>query len=197
MKNSIDEIKRPTALVRYGRWWPVLLGPLTMVLVYIARLLDIQWIVSRTPNENIALVLVGISLVGFTVQAFLFRSEFHLFMASLCAAFFCREWHFPGTSKGIYIALGVLAVWAVMRRKKLESYIKNSMVKIWIPCMIATYFLSQLIARRAFRGILPIEDEVNVALEESIETVAHIMMIVICLIALKARGGKVKKTNNN
>ncbi|MHC5077298.1 MAG: hypothetical protein ACYTFM_12850 [Planctomycetota bacterium] len=188
MKNSIDEIQRPNSLRQYIKWWPALLGPLTMVLVYTARFLDIQWIVSRGPNENIALVLVGISLVGFTVQAILFRSEFHLFMAVLCGAFFCREWHFPGTSKGIYIALGILAFWAVMRRKKLETYIKkNSMVKIWIPCTFATYFLSQLIARRAIRGILPIEDQMKIALEESVETMAHIMMIAVCLIALKIR----------
>jgi hypothetical protein len=153
--------------------------------------------VSRTPNENIALFLVGISLVGFIVQTILFRSEFHLFMAFLCGAFFCREWHFPGTGKGIYIALGVLVFWAVIRRKELEKIIKNSLVKIWIPCTFATYFLSQLIARRAFRNILPIEDEVNVALEESVETVAHIMMIVICLIAFKAREWKVKKSEHN
>ncbi|MHC4131709.1 MAG: hypothetical protein ACYSSP_00700 [Planctomycetota bacterium] len=197
MKDGIDEIQNSSALGQYGKWWPVLLGPLTMVLVYIARLLDIQWMVSRGPNEYIALVLVGISLVGFTIQAILFRSEFHLFMASLCGAFFCREWHFPGTGKGIYIALGVLAFWVVMRRKELESYIRNSLVKVWIPCTFATYFLSQLIARRAFRGILPIEDEVNVALEESVETVAHIMMIVICLIALKARRGKVKNSEHS
>jgi hypothetical protein len=194
MKFSFDETQKPGALRRYGKWWPVLLGPLTIVLVYIARLFNLQWLFSRTPNENIALVLLGISLTGFIINTIIFRSEFHLFMAALCGAFFCREWHFPGTSKGIYIALALLAFWALKRRKELEKFIAKSLLKIWIPCTFGTYFLSQLIARRAFRSLhLPLEAQIHVPLEESVETIAHIMMIVVCLIAFKAKPEKVKK----
>ena len=169
------------------RWWPLLLGPAAMILVYLATILDLQQFVSRAPNENIALLLVGISLAAYAAQTIAFRTEFHLFMTALCIAFFCREWHFPGTSKGIYVALALLAVWAVRRRKPLENAIAGTPLNLWLVCTFATYFLSQLIARRAFRGILPIEDQVNVPLEESVETVAHLMMIVTSIIALKAR----------
>ena len=96
---------------QYGQWWPILLGPMAMLLVYLAKMIGQQWIVSRGFNESIALALVGVCIVGFAVQTIIFRSEFHLFMAVLCGAFFCREWHFAGTSNGIYVALGALCFW--------------------------------------------------------------------------------------
>jgi hypothetical protein len=127
-------------------------------------------------------------LAGFLLQAYLFRSEFHLFMASICAAFFCREWHFAGTSKGIYVALVVFAVWAVKRKVKFEKIVGNGWLKVWLIAVFVTYFLSQLIARRVFRYVyLPREAELHISLEETVETAAHLMMIVACFMAWKTK----------
>ncbi len=174
----------PAALVH---WWPLVLGPMTMAWVYVANAAGIGGLVSRGANEDIALLLVGVSLVGFGIQAMVYRSEFQLFMTVLCVAFFCREWHFPGTSKGIYVALVLLAFWAVKRKAPLEAIIGQGHTNVWLWSTFGTYVLSQLIARRVFRYVhLPREAELHVPLEESVETMAHIMMIVTCIIAWRA-----------
>jgi hypothetical protein len=186
-------VKSPDTSVscRFYAWWPLLLGPIAMVLVYIADGTGQQELFSRGSNERMALVLVGISLVLFAVQAIIFRSEFHLFMAVLCAAFFCQEWHFYGTSRGVYVALALLGIWAVIRRVDFARIVGNGHLnKIWIVTMMATYLLSQLIARRVFKHIpvLPNEAHLHITLEETVETLAHLTMIVVCI--LKARPQK-------
>ena len=187
-QSSISKSTAKSTLRQYGQWWPLLLGPIAMLLVYVAQMSHLEQIVSRHSNESIALILLGIPLTGFLIQAFFFRSDFHLFMASLCGAFFCREWHFPGTSKGIYIALALLAFWAVRRKQTFEKIIGNGRFKIWLIATFWTYLLSQLIARRVFRYVyLPQEAEFHVFLEETVETIAHLMMITACFIAWKVK----------
>ena len=172
----------------YIKWWPLLLGPATMIWVYIAHWAHHENFVSRKTNEEIALLLLTISFVNFFLQAILFRSNFSLFMASLSAAFFCREWHFPGTSSGIYIVLALLAVWAIKKKDVFINIIGNNLFKIWFIATFSTYLLSQLIARRVFRYIyLPQEDLLHIFLEETVETTAHFMLIGISLALWKIR----------
>jgi hypothetical protein len=167
---------------QYLQWWPMLLGPLAMVLVYIATMTGRESMVSRGSNEDIAMILLGICVIGFAAQAVKFRTEFSLFMLVLCVAFFCREWHFPGTHKGIYVALGLLAYWGISRKDRF-AITKQQPLNIWLWSTFATYLLSQLIARRVFRYVyLPREDQLHIVLEETVETTAHIAMIVTCLI---------------
>ncbi|MCD6393617.1 MAG: hypothetical protein J7M40_08920 [Planctomycetes bacterium] len=171
-----------------------MLGPMAMLAVYVATALGQKWFVSRGTNENIALILLSVPLLGFTFRAIAFRSEFHLFMAVLCAAFFCREWHFAGTSKGIYVMLGLLAFWAVKRKTELEGIIGEGPAKVWVWSTFATYVLSQLIARRFFRYVyLPQETELHILLEESVETMAHLAMIVTCLVTWKIKPAAAKE----
>ncbi len=187
-QSIIHKSTAQTQLQQYGKWWPLLLGPAAMLLVYVAQLSHQEEIVSRSSNEDIALILLSIPLMGFLLQAYLFRSDFHLFMASLCGAFFCREWHFPGTSQGIYISLVLLAFWAVKRKQAFEKIVGNGRFKMWLFATFATYLLSQLIARRVFRYVyLPQEAQLHIFLEETVETTAHLMMIAACFIAWKVK----------
>ncbi|MCF7955665.1 MAG: hypothetical protein K9M75_07685 [Phycisphaerae bacterium] len=176
------------------RLWPFLLGPAAMAWVYIAHAIGKGDLVSRGANEDIALILVGISVAGFGIQAIKYRQEFQFFMLALCAAFFCREWHFAGTSNGIYVALVLLAVWAVMRKDQLGSFFSGNAVEVWAWTAFSCYLLSQLIARRVFRYVhLPSEEEMHIFLEESVETMAHIVMIITCIISW-VRAAKMKKS---
>jgi len=167
-----------------------------MAWVYIAQAIGKGELVSRGANENMALILVGISVLGFAVQSIKYRQEFQFFMLALSAAFFCREWHFYGTSNGIYVALGLLAVWAFMRKDQLGSFFSGNAVEVWAWTAFTCYLLSQLIARRVFRYVhLPSEEQMHIYLEESVETMAHIVMIITCIISW-VRAAKMKKQCN-
>jgi len=105
-------------------------------------------------------------------------------MAAFSAVLFCREWHFPGTGPGVYVGMALLAFWAVRRKAHLRASISVGPLRIWLWSVLATYALSQLIARRFFRHLgLPYEDEFHIALEETVETTGHLMMIVVLIVA--------------
>ncbi|MFA5553779.1 MAG: hypothetical protein WCZ89_10400 [Phycisphaerae bacterium] len=165
-------------LNKYLKWWPLLIGPTSMILVYIAFYFDKLRFVDKAANENIALILLGIAAANFALQTAIYKKSFILFMLCLTAAFFCREWHFPGTGKGIYIALACLVFWAFKQKNEFEKYIGPSRFRIWLIATFAAYLFSQLIARRVFRYIyLPYEDPLHIYLEETAETAAHLMML--------------------
>ena len=183
MKEAVSTTDAPSALRRYARWWPVLLGFAAMGLVYVAVAFGRQELLSKTSNESIALILLGISIAGFLFQALVFRSQFHLLMAIMCAALFCREWHFSGSGPIMYTTFALLAFWAFRKKELFGLFLAKCRLKIWIVATLATYALSQLIARRFFRFCLPQENDWHIHLEETVETTAHLMMIVVCILA--------------
>ena len=98
----------------------------------------------------------------------------------LSGAFFCREWHFAGTSTGVYVVLVLLGFWAFKQRRLFDKFIGKGRFRIWLFSAFATYLLSQLIARRFFRHLyLPQEAQLHINLEETVETMAHVMLIVV------------------
>jgi peptidoglycan/LPS O-acetylase OafA/YrhL len=154
-----------------------------MVFVYISQMTDNGHLTSRGTNENMALILLSVSIIGFAVQFIKYKREFSLFMLTLCVAFFCREWHFAGTSNGIYVVLVLLAFWAVKRKAQLEDFFKGNAVEVWAWATFSLYLLSQLIARRVFRYVhLLAEEEMHIFLEETVETTGHIVMIITCIV---------------
>ena len=197
MKDTVSTSDARSAWRRYGRWWPVLLGFAAMLLVYIAAGFGWQEVFSKKSNESIALILLGISIVGFLLQAIFFRSQFHLLMAILCAALFGREWHFLGSGGILYATMALLAFWALRRKELFGKILARYQLKIWLAATLATYALSQLIARRLFRHLhLPQENDWHIHMEETVETTAHIMMIVVCVLAFKAASVMLKRTDS-
>ena len=183
---SDEHLESKTRYWRYGQWWPMLLGPTGMFAVYVGQYFHQEYIFSRGSNESVALILLGIALINFLLQTCLFRSNFYLFMVCLSGAFFCREWHFSGTSTGIYVALVFLGFWAVKQKTRFEKVVGNGRFRIWLIATMVTYLLSQLIARRVFRYIcLPQEAQLHIYLEETVETLAHIMLILVSFAAWK------------
>ena len=186
MKNAVSRSAPRDVLRRYGQWWPVLLGFAAMLLVYIASWFHQRELLSKNSNESIALILLGISIAGFLLQTVVFRSQFHLLMAIMCTALFCREWHFLGSSEALYVTIAMLAFWAVKRKELFKRILAKDRLKIWMAATLATYVLSQLIARRVFRRLhLPWESQLHIHLEETVETTGHLMMIVVCILAWK------------
>jgi hypothetical protein len=166
-------------------------------MVYIAHFYDNQQWLGKAANERLALILLAVPVINFTLQTFLLKCNFSIFMAILSIAFFCREWHFPGTGTGIYVALALLAIWGVKQKDKFFEIIGNHKFRIWLFATFATYLLSQLIARRVFRYVhLPNEDELHIYFEETVETAAHIMLGVASFAAWKLRGNKTANHNS-
>ena len=172
-----------TRISKLWQWWPLLLGPSTMLTVYTAYFAKYPGFYNKRIHETLALIILSLVVLNFLSCALLYRRLIHIVLSVLTAALFCREWHFAGTSTGIYIALALIGIWSFVYRKKLMEAIKSGPLKSWLNATFLTYILSQLIARRVFRSLLPMENELHVPLEEVVETTAHLMLLVASIIA--------------
>ena len=168
-------------------FWPFMMWLLPFIVVYTLGHYGLEHLCERRINEQIALPLVLVSVVGYGLLAWRRRNEFCLVMFVLSLGFFFREWHFAGTSKGVYVVAACVGIWFVYRRKAIEALIKNTPVEIWLWSAFLCYGMGVLIARRVFAekylGLLPMEEQYHISLEETMETMAHIMLAATCLVA--------------
>jgi len=167
--------------------WPFMFIPLAILYVYVTSYFGFDWLCAKSFHEPIAFPIVGMSVLSFFWLACKTRNELAIAMTLLNTAFFCREWHFAGTDKGIYIAISLFAGWFIFRREQIEEMITGKRIKIWLFATAFCYLFSQIIARRVFSqkhlGLLPLEGEYYVSFEETMESMAHILMFITSLIA--------------
>jgi hypothetical protein len=176
-----DTFKKEGTLIR---WWPVALPVIVFLMVYAAYFAGWSAFYQKHLHETLAMVILPIAFVIFLARTWKFRHPLYILLTCLTGAFFLREWHFRGTSTGIYIALAVLGFLAWQWRKDLEVLHQWVPLKIWLIAAFLAYVLSQFIARRGFRILhLPLEKQLHVPLEEVLETVAHTMMLIISILS--------------
>jgi hypothetical protein len=180
---DITEDGRPAWLA----WWPVVIGPLALASVWTASSAGWDGYLAKRPQEVLAICLMSVAVLACVGRAWTGRNPAHLLLAGLSVAFLLREIHWDWTTKGVYVGVAGLMVWAGVWRKRLRPAMHVGRFWQWLCATGATYVLAQLIARRAFRGVLPNEAELHVAYEEVIENAAHLMLIVT---AFAGRFGK-------
>jgi len=127
-------------------------------------------------------------LAVYAVRVLLTRNPLALLLLGLTGALFCRELHFAWTDKGIYVMVAGVLIWAVAWRRALVEPLKDKPQLTWLVATLATYLLSQLIARRAFRFV-PGEQAIHSKIEEGVETMGHLMLIVTSLVGRWDRYG--------
>ena len=185
MSEIIESHSQPRRTV--ASFWPFFLWGVPIIAVYTLGYWDLDRWCGREILEQAALPLVLISVVSYGLLAWRRGNEFAKLLLVLSLGIFCREWHFPGTSKGIYVLIVCVIGWGIYQRKKITALIKDTPVEIWIWAAGMCYVMSQLIARRAFGerhlNILPMEDLYHIPLEESVETMAHLILAVTSLFA--------------
>jgi hypothetical protein len=182
---------------KFWLWWPVLLGPIAMISVYLAKGLEFEGFYNKRIHETLALIILPLAIVSYGTGAAYGRRPIHLILTVLTIALFCREWHFTGTSTGIYISLVAIGIWTYLWREKIKPALQYRQFRIWLISTCATYFLSVLISRRLFKHLfLPMEKQLHVPLEEVTETAAHLMLLITSLIAWKlCRDWKIQNPN--
>ena len=160
-----------------GLWsfFPVFLG---VALVYYGHMHGEDTRLWKGVNEVAAIWIMGSVSALFIFKTIVFREKSDMILAALAVSFLCREIHFAGTSRGVYIAISIIGVWTWLWRDALvEEVGGRKHLKIAVFCMVWSYFISIIIQRRLFKEkripILPDEHLVHVALEEVTENFAH------------------------
>ena len=143
-------------------FWPFLLWVLPFAVVYGLEYLGYGQLCGRRMNESIAMPLLLISVFGYGLLIWRKYNKFLLAMFVLCLDLFCREWHFAGTSKGVYVVAAFVGGWIVYHRRQVAVLIRNTPIEIWLWATFLCYTMSILISRRIFSekhlGWLPKEE---------------------------------------
>jgi hypothetical protein len=161
------------------RWWPLLLAPLATLGYYAVYAVDPgSRLISKIDHEVIALALTTTALIIFGTRALFERKSAHMVLTAMAFSLLIREIHWPWTTHGIYCAASAISVWVLFWRKQLWREVGQGQFWKWLVCTGCTYWYGILVMRRAFRGVLPLEEQIHVSLEEVIENVAHLMLVV-------------------
>jgi len=118
----------------------------------------------------------------FLIRSFLYQLEIDYVLLLMSVNFLCREIHFTGTGKAVYIITVFVFVWVIYRKDQILANIENAkLFQIALTGTFFTYFMAILIQRRVFTPermpLLPNEQLMHVALEEVMENIAHVYFI--------------------
>lgn len=162
-------------------WWPVVLSPLAVAGAYALRAAGLEAAIAKEPHEVAAPVILSAAVLVCAVRWLVRRDRLHLVLTVLAAALLCREIHFPGTHRGIYVAGAIIALWCVLWRKSLIKQVWRTAKGRWLTVAVWSYFVSLLIQRRALK-FLPDETMMHIRLEEVTENVAHLLFLIAALV---------------
>ena len=137
---------------------------------------------SREELEAAAIVVSCLLLLAAALRYLITRHNFFSWSTGLMGLIMCREIHFAGTDPGIYLGLLLLLAIALLKYDTLKDYLDNPFLINLLLIGFFTYFLSQTIDQRWWKGI-PGEKIVHVPLEETLEILGHCIIgsaVVFC-----------------
>lgn len=162
--------------------WPL---PVILGLAIIAFMqTPLGWVTEKPYQEIIAPTVIGLAAC---LSLFVHRwagTTFTLILACFCWALFLREIRIPGSSKGMYASLVILAYWASLRRDELRTYLARQPVASLLAAAAWTYFFTKLLDQHHL-NFLPRYYDWNNNVEESLETLAHLMVFALVVAALR------------
>ena len=192
--------------------WILLPGLLAVSGVYaVYHFNTYTWISERDFNENLALFLVPMIVLVLTAKSVLSKDPLMTYLAVLALVFLVRElddtfftlfgrtYVFESKKLVEFLLVG-MCLWAFVWQEQLfNSLNRFAILKISIFGVLWTYFFSQVIARRVFRGILPNEGLLHVPLEETTETAGHLFFLIFacCCFFVIPNKGEVSTMSKN
>ncbi|GBE43439.1 MAG TPA: hypothetical protein ENH05_03240 [Rhizobiales bacterium] len=144
----------------------------------------IGWFTEKPVQEIVAPVVIGLAAVLALFVHRWVREFFTLLLACFVWALFLRELHFYGTSNGAYAAIILLAWWASSRRDEIRDFLKWPSIRGLLAASLWTYFVTKLFDRHYF-SFLPGYYSWNNNVEESLETLAHAMVLALVVVTLR------------
>ncbi|XAM01238.1 hypothetical protein OT109_07575 [Phycisphaeraceae bacterium D3-23] len=179
-------------------WWPILLAPTAIVLVYLTRDTALGTAVRAHDGgpipPTIPLVAAGVAFVGVAFR----RNPLLWLLGALGVLFFLREAsvpgtddHLPGIKKGVYVGLVLLVVWSFAWRARLRLWVRRGRLLPGLTAMWGTYVLSQVIARGGLKFVSDVSaasgQKMRTPMEESCETLGHLLLLGVVVAACLTR----------
>jgi len=156
--------------------WPLLLPVACAALTVLAYRMDWTWLLAKANHEVIAPPLLGLTVVLLAAAWWRTRAELLLAVLVVSVAFLCREIHFDGVDRPVYLTLFAVLFWVWRRWPQMRATLATWPARCWLVASYSSYVLSQVVARRVFKG-LPDERALHVPVEELVETCAHLLFL--------------------
>jgi len=162
--------------------WPMPLLLCAAILLILQT--PIGWFTEKPVQEIVAPVVLGITAVLALFVYYRVREFFTLLLACFALALFLRELHFLGTNNGFYVAVILLAWLASSRRDAIHQFLRRRSIGALLSCSLWTYFVTKLIDRH-YLSFLPEYVDWHDSVEESLETLGHLMVFALVVVALR------------
>lgn len=166
---------------------PIWVWPLPFILCLVILLIrqsPIGWITEKSVQEIIAPTIICLTAILVLFVHRWTREWFTLMLACLVWALFMRELHFYGTSWALYTTVIVLAVVASHKRDEIAEFLGQRAIGTLLTLSLWTYFVTKLFDRHYF-SFLPYYNDWNNNVEESLETIAHVMVFALVVMTLR------------
>lgn len=169
-------------------WWWLAMPFVVIGSVYFAygnshNALAKLW-VRKDLHEVVAIALLSMAVAGFAFRYLVLEGRqlrLTLILLAWSTAFLCREIHFTGTHRGIWVAVGLIVLWACWWAPRLKDELSRDPGRFLLLAALFTYGCGQLVERRIFRAsrlaILPNEQAYHVMFEEILENGAHLLFL--------------------
>ena len=161
-------------LMSHSNYRFLILPPLVTVLLWIIMAADV-FRPEKQGLEIAAVVVSGLFMLIAATRFIISRHVFFLWSTALFVLILSREIHFEGTDKAIFIGLAILGGIVLLKYDRFKDYLANPWVINLLVAGFFTYFLSQTVDQRWWRGF-PGEELVFVSLEETLELAGHCMI---------------------
>lgn len=178
-----------------------------LAVVYVAHAFEAdQTLLAKNGLEALALWLVSVTLAILACKAIISRDALVIYLAVLCLVFLVRELHKTQftwddtvylfrSKKLVSVLLIGMIIWGIGWHEKIVATLNRvNRLNAMVAGVFIAYVFSQVIARRAFRHVLPNEDALHIPLEETAETAAHVAFLclaVYCAFAVSNRKAKI------
>ena len=150
-KFALELLKK---MLKNTTWYLLPISILPVILIIVSHHQNWTIITAKSTHEDIAVPILAVALCLWVIRAYKSKNKLFILIATQTCFFMCREIHFTGTHKGIYVASALVLLWAIFWLWKYQEDITEEIID-WrfISCflvVIATYALAIIIQRRFF-----------------------------------------------
>ena len=173
--------------IKWHHLWPVLIGPVAIIVVIIMRHLrggapgDATWYLDGD-LELLAPWLAVATAAIYWIRTIATRNPLYVILTVFTGTLLLRELHWnPAIKDAAPPLLVICMVWMLIWSDLLKGPLGDRKHTVWLIAAVSAYVLSQMIERRMFK-FLPGEDVIHSKYEESMEVAGHVAFLVAALI---------------
>jgi hypothetical protein len=184
-------VRNAAAALRYFSPWILLVPAIAMWLIIVDSRTGFGWFEEKSTQEILAPTVLSVAI--FIAALFWARAGgfYSRWLLLLSIALFCRELHFWGTNNGIYFAILFLVWYASRHADRMSPLFQNRAAMSLFGGAMVTYVITKTFDRAYWSFIHGWTDWQD-TMEESLETIAHLLILSLVVVSYVAWGKRLR-----